>query len=320
MYYLKLVVQFFLKVFPKEMRFAVNERLSRFFKKQKGSGLKQKRIENAIAHFSKIKQMGDLKIEDKTILKFGTGWHCMDIILLYLLGAKKIYTVDHHLHTSFDSFKITFDFIIASDIQQHYNLEALVSKNIFEERVSILDEKINNCEGSILDLFKELNIHFIKRDSCRLISTDLEDRIDLFYSESTLQRIPWNELRSSVEIIINKMNNRGVLFHKIDLKDINAINRISTKSWELGYLKYSDAVFNFLTSSLNYQNRMRESDFLKLFEQNGLKRLSVESLLRDEDVKKLKEFRVAKRFRAYKLNDLATISSITIHQKLNKVI
>lgn len=315
MFYLKIIVQFLLKVFPKSYQFRIYEFLTFFFKKSSSSSLKQKRIEKAISHLVSLNKKGEFICENKTILEFGTGWHCIDILIFWLSGAKRIYTVDHNLHVTKEQISLSFKFLIENDIKSKLVDNNLVSEELITKRQASLQGYFSRRHETIFTFFEFISAKFIKRESCLIEYADIESQVDLFYSESTLQRIPWDDLVKAVEVVSILMGRDGLSFHKIDQSDINAMNRISKRTWHLDYLKYSDTVFNKMCGATNYQNRMRESDFLALFEHNVFKRIWVNSLILEEDIEKLRSFKLAKRFANYKINDLAVHSSTVLYQK-----
>ena len=71
----------------------------------------------------------------------------------------------------------------------------------------------------------------------------------------------------------------------------------------------------FLSGRFNSQNRLRESDFLKIFDQSGLQVSYVKSYIFQSDVEKMKQFKVAKRFVHKSLEDLAVNSSLVLGRK-----
>ena len=82
------------------------------------------------------------------------------------------------------------------------------------------------------------------------------------------------------------------------------------KLWGLNYLKYSNFAWSLITSEkFNNQNRLRECEFLKLIESAGLNTIYIESLLRKDDIKKLKNFPLSKRFRKFTVEEVAVIAS-----------
>jgi hypothetical protein len=81
-------------------------------------------------------------------------------------------------------------------------------------------------------------------------------------------------------------------------------------------LKYPDWYFDTIISGrFNSQNRLRESDFIELLESSGVGLLWKESVIHEEDLERMRSFKVAKRFRGKSLEDLATARSTLIGRK-----
>jgi len=144
-----------------------------------------------------------------------------------------------------------------------------------------------------------------------------EKSIDLFYTMSVLQRIPQKPLFHFINHIGNNLLSQNAAFLvNIDQKDIHTQEHVGNSDWGLEYLKYSDWVWNLLSSEkLNCQNRLRESDFVKLLNISNMSVKKVYSIVEEGDMKRLKGMKLPNRFREYDLRDLATRASIIIGKK-----
>ena len=71
------------------------------------------------------------------------------------------------------------------------------------------------------------------------------------------------------------------------------------------FLKHSDAVWRLANPPLHYQNRLRASDYLALFEESGLEIVERElQPAKPEEREQVKAMKVAERFRGYGFDDL----------------
>jgi len=51
-----------------------------------------KRIDYSLDNLALLRKIANFDIQNKTILEIGTGWHGIDLLIFYVLGAKAIYT------------------------------------------------------------------------------------------------------------------------------------------------------------------------------------------------------------------------------------
>jgi hypothetical protein len=266
------------------------------------------RIDKGLDNLAMIRKLTRFDPENKRILEVGTGRHGIDCLILYVLGAEAIYTFDHVLHLEKD--------IMASAIEplrgrlDEISVKFEVDKGEMSERI----EKIVT-DGSLEDMLSSCNTKYFKYP---IHEAGLKpESIDLFFSESVLQRIPVDHLKQIIAALSELLSSAGISFHRIDCKDINSQDRFYDSGlWALHYLKYSDFVWNLICSEkFNSQNRLREFEFIDLLENAGLKSLYVESLRKKEDLERLRDFPLSKRFKEMPLEEVAVRCSKIVSTK-----
>ena len=309
-YRVKLFVQKLVSFLPEELGFQVNEKLVQLTRGKQDPGFYRFRFEKGLNNIQLLKKFG-FDFYDATILELGTGWHAIDLILFYLVGSQKIYTVDHHLHlndhTLREVLRVLFD-------------DGLWSNKIIAESVNpVLRERVERLmalkeQNITVELFlNTINVKFFKSKSCLVINIKEIVDVDLFYTESVLQRIPTKDLQVNLRHIARSCLKPGAYsFHRTDQKDINAQDHVDNTLWKFKYLKYNDKYWNLISCRFNYQNRWRESDFVQTLENVGLSTIDIISECEEADLLKMKTFKVADLFQPYDLKDLATKSSIII--------
>jgi hypothetical protein len=84
------------------------------------------------------------------------------------------------------------------------------------------------------------------------------------------------------------------------------------------FLKYSDLVWRFFSPSLHYQNRLRHKDYLTIIRASTSLKI-VDEIIHSpttEEMEKLRQIRLAQRFRAnYTLDDLAVKGATLVLRK-----
>lgn len=253
------------------------------------------RISKAINNFDLVSQVASRKLKGADVLELGSGGHGVDLILLYLLGARKIYTVDiqffgylymrqaiHDFKESLPKIAETLE-VEMEDLEKRY------------EQISSLD--------SVDDMMRVMNIRFFTFKELTSGSINLERRVNFLFSESNLQRIPLDDVNKVLASITQHLEEACVSFHRVDSGDINTqITRplYDPSLWKFHFLKYSDKAWKLrITKRLGSQNRLRQPEFLELFKQHGFAHLYCENYLEREDLQRIKDFKVAERFRKF---------------------
>jgi len=163
-----------------------------------------------------------------------------------------------------------------------------------------------------------MNCRYLIAPSCRLDRCRLSpESVSFFYSESVIQRVPTKDLEASVQHLGTQLlKPGGAFFVRTDQKDIHAQDHVDTSLWPFEYLKYSDRMYDFLSSEkLNYQNRLRESDFVRLFQDSDLEIVRIHSSLFEEDLDRIDRLKVDARFQGYEKEDLVTRASRIVGRK-----
>jgi hypothetical protein len=268
----------------------------------------EERIDKCLDNVAMMRALTGFDLENKTVLEVGTGRHGVDCIVYYTLGAKSICTFDHVLHLEKD--------VMASAVEPlRSKLDDMSEKlDLDKDRMA---GRLNDIktDGTLADLLTSCKVNYFKYP---IHSAGLEPgSVDLFFSESVLQRIPTNKLKQVIATAGGLLSKTGISFHRIDCKDINSQERhYGAGLWTLHYLKYSDFVWNLMCSKkFNSQNRLREIEFIQLLEAAGLNTMYVESLRRAEDVERLREFPLAKRFRGMPVEEVAVVCSKVVSVK-----
>lgn len=314
---IKLLAQKAISIIPGDTGFKLNEYIVGLVRGKVTNRTDfPERVKKGLTNLKTLDTFTGFNCHGKTIIELGTGWHCIDPLLFFLLGAKQVYTVDHHLHANVAGVKEIYAQIIKPPIRSIISESGLYKDSaLLEERFEIVSKAVEKEHEDIHAFFSELSIKFLLRKSAIVKPDDIDGNIDLLYSESVIQRIKTADLEEAIKRISTKLSSRASSFHRTDQKDINTQDHVDKDSWGLEYLKYSDFTYSLLMSRFNYQNRLRESDFIKIFETNNLKTVHKKSIFDDADIARFAQIKLPKRFKDYSLEDLATKASIIVSQK-----
>ncbi len=235
------------------------------------------RIKKAMNNFDMCQKTAEFRPQGKTALEFGTGGHGIDLVMLYLLGVKKIYTVDIAFFGLFN---------MPQAIEDFEPFLGLIAKQ-FDLEENTLKEKHNIIKGEtdtriILD---KMNVQFITFKQLLKRRGIISDKVDFFFSESALQRVPLKQLTPLLDNI--HFSSDAIMFHKINCSDINILkSRVfrDPKLWRFDYLKYSDARWNLITTKrFGSQNRLRQAHYIEFFKRYGFTTCYVENYYAEEE-------------------------------------
>lgn len=131
--------------------------------------------------------------------------------------------------------------------------------------------------------------------------TERDEKVECSCSNEVLEHVPPDQLVKLLKAL--RAVTRGVTTHSIDYSDHYA--RSDGTISRLNFLRYSDAAWRRFNSGKQYVNRLRHSDYLRLFREAGF-RILEESATVAEPPPDVAE-QLAPQFRGYAPDDLFAI-------------
>lgn len=128
------------------------------------------------------------------------------------------------------------------------------------------------------------------------------DRFDMIISDSVLEHVRREELPGLLRSCREQLKPRGICSFSIDYGDHWA--QFDSSLTRHNYMKFSAGEWRLYNPPLQYQNRLRHSDYEKLFADAGLAIVSS-----DLTVMPPPQFRLAEEFRSYTTNDLSVVAA-----------
>jgi hypothetical protein len=307
---MKLLAQKVIGLLPERWAFPLNQLMIRAVLGDLSVRLDTiERAGRCIENLKTLKENTGFDVSGKTILEMGAGWHGIDQLVFYLMGCREAITIDHWPHLTYDAIARQISKICENSSQLDFG--ALSDPPTVSSRLDLLRDA-RDTTRTLRDLLRRLNIRYLISESGNPEHLEIAPRsIDLYYSFSVLQRISERALASAIRHVGHTLLRNGACFYVCtDQKDINSQEHVDTGLWVLHYLKFSDLVFSLMTSSkLNFQNRLRHSDFLRMLEGGGMHPSHVETVVSQDNIERLKSFPVARRFSRYPLEDMAIVQS-----------
>jgi hypothetical protein len=139
----------------------------------------------------------------------------------------------------------------------------------------------------------------------RLATAGVADRsIDCFFSLVTLEHLPPEDLRMELRSARRLVKDDGCAIHLIDYSDHYANADVSIS--RLNFLRYCDEQWRRFNSRLQYVNRLRHSEYMRIFRETGFDILSEKAEVLAHDQQEIVNH-LAPQFQQFAKNDLLAV-------------
>jgi SAM-dependent methyltransferase len=260
-----------------------------------------------------LRQVGMLRrsgcdLVGKNYLEIGTGWSPVIPLIFSLAGCKSLILVDRQRLISHYAFVDTCKNLLIHKEEISRELQIAVSdiESTFSRLTGL------SVEAALL----QLNIQYVAPFD--LLKNNFPDQsLDVITSRAVFEHIPPAVIAKIFRECKRLLRYGGVMCHLIDNSD----------HWEHGdksigrlhFLKYSPGTFRFISSMnpLDYQNRLRHSQYKTMIEDAGFKVICDESVSDAKTLASLDSFKVHPSFTQFTREDMAILSSYLVAKKLS---
>jgi len=243
------------------------------------------------------------------------GWHLNHLLATHLTGTRK--ASDAWL----DEFRRRADRHVAAFVSRHHRLPSRVFEfgSGWDLKLAILvglkgctvvasDIEAHAVPGAVRDILRRLGARSLEtanvtyRAPCDARGTGLPaGTFDLVMSTSVLEHIPPADIPAVLAECRRLLAPDGVCSFQVDYKDHWCYSDRSITHHN--YMRFGAGQWKLYNPPLQYQNRLRHSDYLRLFEQAGF------DVAAEPQVEDLPAFPLAPEFRHYGEADLRTTRS-----------
>jgi SAM-dependent methyltransferase len=202
-------------------------------------------------HYEKfLKYAPSDTVSKSTFYEFGTGWHLIIPLLFFTLGIRSQIVVDITPHIQYELIQDTQIKLV----QMRSVLEKKLNRTL---RVNSLAEQIN----TISEMKQRLGITYLAPYDARHTALPTES-IDFIHTTATLEHIQEEDIKKILNECYRILKPSGVISCLIDLKDHFSYsdNTIS----QYNFLRYSSKTWHCVNASINFQNRLRYPDYLRM--------------------------------------------------------
>jgi SAM-dependent methyltransferase len=241
---------------------------------------------NACRHLENLSKHGSVPVDQATFYEFGAGKDLIIPLTYYCLGVQEQVIVDIR--------DLAREELI---VDAHRRLSAGVVPDLVRSPESAL--RLRGREQRL----SALGVTY--RAPCDARATGLDDAsVDYITSTSTLEHIPEADIRLILRESRRILHPDGRISMLIDYQDHYSYADSSISAYN--FLRYDEREWARWNPSLQYQNRLRHSEYLAMFEVEGFKVVDEETVAGTQaDLETIAELPPAASFRDRDPRDLA---------------
>lgn len=240
-----------------------------------------------------FRKYGGRSIEEGRFYEFGGGWDLIVALTFYSLGVNRQVVVDLR--------KILRPSLVAMTATR---LNRLAQESKCMRLLPDLEEPLR-MQPLIDMLRKNYGIEYIAPFDARKSGWGSAS-IDYITATKVLCHIPEPDLQLIMGECGRILRNDGLAAFVIDYRDQYSYSDASIGPYN--YLQFADNEWNRFNPPLHYQNRMRHSDYLRVFEQAGFEPVVAAGARPDDAIdKSFDAIKLAARFASYDVQDLKTV-------------
>lgn len=199
-------------------------------------------------------------LEGKTVLEIGTGWVPVIPMLFFVLGSRSCTTLDVD-----QLLKPDLTLKSARQMWNHRDLLIRQAGNLWSKqaasRLKLLAEVRNGA-----DLFDLIQLRYHAPADAR--ATGMPDSsFDIVFSNTTLEHIPCKQIPGILSETRRLLVHGGVSLNLIDCSD--HFSHSDPNLSRINFLRYTEQEWQRYNTKFLYQNRLRASQYRRLFENTG---------------------------------------------------
>lgn len=251
------------------------------------------KVNTAYQHYNNFKKYNKLECNSYKYYEFGAGWDLIIPLSMCCLNFD-VYCIDIR--------KLATTKLITDSINKFQ-----LNKSILPFRQNDSFHDIDLKKKSFKNLRETISLNYYAPFDAR--NSQFPDQyFDFISSTVTFEYIPKNDILPILDECYRILKKGGVFTISIDYQDHWSFFDKSISVYN--FLKYSSKEWEKYNPSLNYQNRLRHSDYLALISQTDFNIVLEIPLYPSNQTKQILKFlSIDKSFEGYDLNDISIIGS-----------
>lgn len=259
-----------------------------------------------LEHLKKIHAYGRQPIEQAVFFEFGAGWDLLAPIGVSLIANNESSDEAKFRYVCVDINKFMRPAQIYKTLEHYCNLKEDITSLCNENNLpySIRRGIVIDKTVSILK-FLENDYGIIYKAPCDAGKTNMEGGcVDYIISNTTLQHIPTKDVKRICRECYRLLKQGGIFTLNVSYMD--HYTNFDKSITVFNFLQYSDKEWEKYNPSMHYQNRMRHSDYEKIFLDCGFEIIENEPRpLVEGDIQIIKNMHIDEKFKKYSIEDLA---------------
>ena len=249
------------------------------------------------------------------VLEVGSGRSLAIPVLMWLLGAEQVLTVDLNRYLRPEILRADLAYLRANQPWLNEQLAPVTGEEgpTSERLAGLLALDLEGPPARLLaEVLQLCRIDY--RAPADAAALDLADgSVDIHLSRNVLEHVPPDALAGMLREAARVLKPDGLCVHLIDLSD--HFQHSDPSISRLNFLRYSEAEWERLAGNrFMFMNRLRASDYLSIFADAGLELLDLNSDV-DDEARRLIEsggLPLDKRFEGRRSEDLATTKMLVV--------
>lgn len=245
-----------------------------------------------------ILEENQIYLKNKRICEIGTGWVPVIPTILFIFGQESCVTFDVQRLLQPKLFIDSLNKI--SRLTNHFHNKIPWAWNYeAENRLKTITDAIPDQQ----EIFNMMRLEY-KAPVNQTFQDISPNSIDILVSNTTLEHIPKNDLEELLIASKRVLRSEGMAVHLIDCSDHFSHNDRSIS--RINFLRYTENEWQRYNSKFIYQNRLRASDYQKLFENCGFEIVSCKPKIPNNLRTLIIDFPIALDYQQYNHEDLIT--------------
>jgi hypothetical protein len=243
-------------------------------------------------------------VQGAKLFEVGTGHIPSVPIGFFLSGAKQVITVDLHRRVEWDLVHDCLKWFASHRNQVEKLYLSVVPKSVFDERFAMLVK----CKNAPMHFLQKAGIEYLAPMDAAHTNLSTQS-VDCHFSVTVLEHIPPAIIVDILTEAKRVLKPTGTAIHFIDTSD-HFHHQDRTIS-SINFLKFSDSEWDRVAGNeFAYCNRLRASDYVKLFSSLSFQLTRYETTVDAKALKDLhgREEKLHSKFRSYEPEDICTTS------------
>lgn len=255
-------------------------------------------FDNAFEMIAMLEQAG-MHPRGNVLLEVGSGWRPIIPLIMRLAGADRVYLVDAQ--------RLLDIHLLRGIARELCERADTIAARLGTDAAHVRAALDCPADASLAELLEHFRLVYLAPADATALALD-DGSIDIAISRAVLEHIPPPTLGHIFTELHRVLKADGGMCHIVDNSD-HWWHRDARLS-RVNFLRYSESRWRwFAINPLDYQNRLRHSDYLRLARQAGFQIAEDRSVPDARALAELQHLRVDRTFAAYRPDDLAVLIS-----------